>query len=733
MASPALAPASPSLTHASSSDGGHDNSAAFEQFFNMDAAASSSDAPWSDIYRYVAVRLSPACHVAPSHRLVSFRYYYNEKPDTQESANTQPLTALELENFQSLMSPAGFSADNSILSHLQPPSPRTGSDGSSRAKSSSNSFLAIDPSLVQQGTSPAPPESVVSEDFDMSLDPEEQADDNEEASGATSEKADRRKSATPGATTRKSGTGKLPHLKFDVPEYADKPSADEYKKLSSSSLMFPFSGLPSLLTLFSQVRRSVSSATRLAREISVTGERVISFFYRYIIPELDEFAHSMNAEYITQLEEEVAQRDSTISVLREEMDGLKLENQELRNDIKVLKGQWDSLVANLSSGTAQCASEALSPVIKAEETEANAIAASTPPLSSASSNSSPEADDRNHDDQLSSARPSTASSSSSSLSSQSSRRSSTRQTGSLAPPNVYKDLFGRKNASAWGPGGLSGISQNLGVHATWVPEVRLGSVGLDGKPVGSPFDDAPTLASFGSGKNLNPKLDALTDKQKIALAQATAHLRRPTSASDVQAGFFGANPYALKHSAIEDYRSVLYAKLGHNVTGALHAKHDPNNSFPVGFRPAFFSSPSESNSSLLSGKAPRDDSTVPSSATALDEHDERQKASYVAGLATSTVFSRLATSFLDAFAGNRPSGSPAASQLRNLSADKVADVLAGKAELRVVPVNNNSLDPVDSLGQNLGSLDLKGDDDVSSAASQRSFSEMVERALRKEQ
>jgi FtsZ-binding cell division protein ZapB len=438
----------------------------------------------------------------------------------------------------------------------------------------------------------------------------------------------------------------------------------------------------------------------------------------------------MNAEYITQLEEEVAQRDSTISVLRDEMNGLKLENKELRSDIKLLKGQWDLLLAKLSSGTGQCASEALSPVVKAEETEGNAIAASTPSLSPASSNSSREAD---HDGQPSTARPSTASSSSSSLSS---RRSSTRQTGSIAPPNVHKDLFGRKNASAWGPGGHSGISQNLGVHATWVPEVRLGSVGLDGKPVGSPFDDAPTLASLSSGKNLNPKLDALTDKQKSALAQATAHLRKPTSSSDVQTDFFGANPYALKHSAIEDYRSVLYAKLGHNVTGALHAKRDPNNAFPVGFRPAFFSSPSESNSSLLSGKAPRDESTAPSLATALDEHDQRQKASYVADLATSTVFSRLTTSFLDAFAGNRPSGSPAASRLRNLSAEKVAEVLAGKAELKVVPVNNNndSRDPVVSLGQNLGSLDLKGDDGVSSAtSSQCSFSEMVERALRKEQ
>jgi hypothetical protein len=175
-----------------------------------------------------------ACLSRPlSHRLVSFRQYYNEKPGTQESANTQPLTASELEDFQSFLSPAGFSPDNSILRQLQPPSPRTASDG---AKASSNPF-AIDPSLVQQGTSPAAPQSVATEDCDMSLDPEEDDDDDddiEEASAATSEKGGRRKSATPGATTRKSGTGKLPHLKFDVPEYADKPSADEYKKLSSS-------------------------------------------------------------------------------------------------------------------------------------------------------------------------------------------------------------------------------------------------------------------------------------------------------------------------------------------------------------------------------------------------------------------------------------------------------------------------------------------------------------------
>jgi hypothetical protein len=418
------------------------------------------------------------------------------------------------------------------------------------------------------------------------------------------------------------------------------------------------------------------------------------------------------------------------------MSGLKVENQELRKDLNTIKGQWESVLAKLSNSGVACSPSA---PVKVEDGEDSMVAVSnTPSLSPAASDSSLELDDHGRDQRHAAASPPTASSSSTpvTLPPQFSRRPSTRQTDSLTPPNVHKDLFGRKkNASAWGPGGLSGLGRDLGVHATWVPEVRLGSMGLDGKPMAAPFDDAPTLASFGSGKNLNPKLDALTDRQKSALEQATAHLRKPTPASgnDVQADFFGTNPYALKQSAMEDYRSVLYAKLGHNVAGALQAKRDPNHAFPVGFRPAFFSSPTGANSSLLSGKAPREEAAAPSLGAALEERErereQRQKASYVAGLATSTVFSRLASSFVDAFAGNRPADSTTAPRFKSLSADKVADVLAGKAELKVVPVD--SRDPVDRLGQNLGSLDLKNED-APSTASTCSFSEMVERALRKE-
>jgi hypothetical protein len=411
------------------------------------------------------------------------------------------------------------------------------------------------------------------------------------------------------------------------------------------------------------------------------------------------------------------------------MGGLKVANQQLRNDLNTIKGQWESVLAKLSNSGAAC-----SPAVKLEDVEDPMVAVSnTPSLSPAATDSSIEVD---REDRPAAASPSSASSSSSYvLPPQFPRRPSTRQTDSLTPPNVHKDLFGRKkSASAWGPGGLSGLGRDLGVHATWVPDVRLGSVGLDGKPIAAQFDDAPSLASFGSGKNFNPKLEALTDRQKSALEQATAHLRKPTSglANDVQADFFGANPYSLKHSAMEDYRSVLYAKLGHNVAGAIQAKRDPNHTFPAGFRPAFFSSPSGANSSLLSGKAPREETATPGFGATLEECDrereQRQKASYVAGLATSTVFSRLASSFVDAFAGNPPSGSTVVPRFKSLSANKVADVLAGKAELKVVPVGNR--DPVDNLGQNL--VNLKIDNNTSSPRSTCSFSEMVERALRKE-
>jgi hypothetical protein len=191
--------------------------------------------------------LVPCSAALPSYATtLPVRYYLNDKPEASDApfaSNTQPLTASELETFQSLMATASFnkgSFDDSVLGqHRSFATPSTSDDAGS-IKPTSNPF-AIDPSLVQQGTSPASQQPPVAEDAEMhgpggaedAPDNNDDDDDDDDESVIASDKGRRRKSATPGTSARKGGTGKLPHLKFEVPEYADKPSADEYKKLSS--------------------------------------------------------------------------------------------------------------------------------------------------------------------------------------------------------------------------------------------------------------------------------------------------------------------------------------------------------------------------------------------------------------------------------------------------------------------------------------------------------------------
>lgn len=88
-----------------------------------------------------------------------------------------------------------------------------------------------------------------------------------------------------------------------------------------------------------------------------------------------------------------------------------------------------------------------------------------------------------------------------------------------------------------------------------------------------------------------------------------------------------------------------------------------------------------------------------------------QNNAYIATLATQTLFSRMASAFVDAFAG---APEPTSGAQRKLSGEKVASVLAGTSKLQVVPNTPAPLasPAVEGLELSLGSLSLGGESPV---------------------
>ncbi|ORY89760.1 hypothetical protein BCR35DRAFT_300222 [Leucosporidium creatinivorum] len=511
-------------------------------------------------------------------------------------------------------------------------------------------------------------------------------------SAAKKQKAASGKAKTPKTSVAAFATPTLHHTSSKstlapVPEWTDKPDPETYKKLNSKEKR--------------QLRNKISARN---------------------------FRHRRK-EHLQTLEEEISSRDTIISQLRDEVGVMRTENSDLRGEVSMLKQKWDEMMEKMTSfavppaivpstsaaGLGVNTKLAVAPVVKQEPVEEVWALDSPQPAAPESL-------------------PTNATASTSQAPVPTARRAGTRGANGIAKPNLSKDVapgMGRRTGSWTTAGGMGGGFTS--VHTTLLPEFNLSNKLISSSP-----------SSLFSG-NFNPALNHLSASQQAQLPALTSHLRAaggltsPPPSQESSAhhpkgtfeDFFQSNPFWLRSDNVEEYRASLYGKLAHNAAGAQAAQklqqanggapapgqHLP---LPQGFRPAFFSSSSSTSappppysprrtpSSLdLGGKEEKTASDLlafqsPSTATANNQNN-----AYIATLATQTLFSRMASAFVDAFAGApEPSGAQ-----RKLSGEKVASVLAGTSRLQVVPNASAPLasPALEGLELSLGSLSLGGE------------------------
>lgn len=138
--------------------------------------------------------------------------------------------------------------------------------------------------------------------------------------------------------------------------------------------------------------------------------------------------HWFFAEYITTLEEQISSRDHVISTLRDEMTNLKLENNDLKKEVTLLKEQWQSVIekvnaATLASSTTTSSSDSSNVVTPTEEVASPVLSPSTP-------------------------------------------KRLLRQSSGITKPNLQKDISRDNKRTHWGSGGVG--SGYVGVHTTCV-------------------------------------------------------------------------------------------------------------------------------------------------------------------------------------------------------------------------------------------------------------------------
>ncbi|KAI5478409.1 bZIP transcription factor [Pseudohyphozyma bogoriensis] len=457
-----------------------------------------------------------------------------------------------------------------------------------------------------------------------------------------------------------------------VPEWTDKPDPDEYKKLSSKEKR--------------QLRNKISARN---------------------------FRHRRK-EYITDLEAEISTRDTIIEQLRDEVGTMRVENKDLRSEVTLLKQKWDEMMEKMTSFTNPAAAGGVANVGlgKSAAVTASSSSAKVAEKDEEWALDSPKVSPAEQLPSLAGVNLPALPVASTSGSQPATRRAGTRGASGIVKPNLQKDVAPslKRGTGSWTTAGMGG--GYMPVHTTILPEFNL----LNAKPI-VPF----------STQNFNPALNNLTPQQRADLPSLTSHLRTgfnapvanpdsttPPTPRGTFDNFFESNPLWLRADNIDEYRGQLYGKVANNVAGAAAANKSgstPNAQghlpLPTGFRPAFFQSSRSLSppAALLSGKEARDinptsDLLAFQNPRAAVEEENRR----VAGLAASTLFSKMTGAFFEAFAGTVEER-----KLGMMSSEKVASVLSGRSSLQVVP---NELkvaparDDIASLGLQLGGLDL---------------------------
>ncbi|KAF8531380.1 hypothetical protein JB92DRAFT_2851757 [Gautieria morchelliformis] len=378
-------------------------------------------------------------------------------------------------------------------------------------------------------------------------------------------------------------------------------------------------------------------------------------------------------EYITTLEGDIAERDSLIDAIREELGSTKLENVALRQEVDALKRAM-------------------------LEGRANPVLPPPAPLT---------------------ATPSVA--------------NTKRSTRTLNKPNTKKDLPTSPRATParafWGGsnsafGGAGGITP---VHATLVPDFPAFSEKQSQRDQQENINPALNLPCFGGvgtttpnpkfplspfqQPNLGANFDAFADLNPFTLKTLDAYRMQLWGRMAREAGAQQAQQRQRAQSPVQSH-----------LTSAL--------------RPAFFTAssihskerdttkhPSPTLSALLSGKPSGPSSSTTASASPRAAEMQPQHA-MLASLASQTLLSKMGSAFWDAFARPGPAtaaSSPATSATgRGAKADwdhdKVRKVLEGKAVVRVVDVDTPaSGSSTDALEESMRTLSLAGHSDSQSA------------------
>ncbi|KAJ7737681.1 hypothetical protein B0H16DRAFT_1425096 [Mycena metata] len=411
-------------------------------------------------------------------------------------------------------------------------------------------------------------------------------------------------------------------------------------------------------------------------------------------------------EYISTLEDNIAERDRLLSAIRSELGSTQSENLALRQEIATLK-------RTLLEGRGPA------PVLPPP--------AALPASPSLASLSSPPSS-------------STSSSSNSNNATSSAAGPSSTLAKELAAAHTLKDVSSSSaTARFWqGTGGL-GMGGYTSVHTARIPELQLFGA--------SPFaasvfasESTPAQAQAQQQENLNPLLNIAPSAKVTEVVRAGLGLGAGTGAPGANASGGGeawgdANPFTVR--SLDAYRMHLWGRMAAHAhhNGSAANTHSPPHSppFPLsglagGLRPKYFASPlagafyaGHSTSTSSSSSSSNSSSSSPSLAglslsgitgkgagleqaqrqqqrerereKEREKERERETAMYAA-LASQTLLRRLGGAFWEAFSGADSSSSSSSKSLggagaasgKGWDAEKVRKVLEGRAVVRVVDV-----------------------------------------------